>query len=80
MCTDGTCWSIALCVPNPLLCVGLSGGVRALSSGEEAEFTALVQRQSRFVFRGAYAVLLNAVDAEDVVQETFLKLYRNRGW
>ncbi|MDR3738815.1 MAG: sigma-70 family RNA polymerase sigma factor [Terracidiphilus sp.] len=46
----------------------------------DAEFAALVQRQSRFVFRVAYAVLLNAHDAEDAVQETFLKLYRNRGW
>jgi RNA polymerase sigma-70 factor, ECF subfamily len=27
-----------------------------------------------------YAVLLHAHDAEDAVQETFLKLYRNRGW
>lgn len=46
----------------------------------DAEFTALVHRQSRFVFRVAYAVLLNSHDAEDAVQETFLKLYRNRGW
>jgi RNA polymerase sigma-70 factor (ECF subfamily) len=46
----------------------------------DAEFTALVQRQARFVFRVAYAVLLNAYDAEDAVQETFLKLFRNRGW
>lgn len=51
-----------------------------MTNGEEAEFTALVQRQSRFVFRVAYAVLLNSHDAEDAVQETFLKLYRNRGW
>jgi RNA polymerase sigma-70 factor (ECF subfamily) len=51
-----------------------------LTSGEDAEFTALVQRQSRFVFRVAYAVLLNSHDAEDAVQETFLKLYRNGGW
>jgi len=51
-----------------------------LTSDEEAEFTALVQRQSRFVFRVVYAVLLNAHDAEDAVQETFLKLYRNGGW
>lgn len=49
-------------------------------SGEDAEFTALVERQSRFVFRVAYAVLLNSHDAEDAVQETFLKLYRNRRW
>ena len=51
-----------------------------MTSGEDAEFTALVQRQSRFVFRVAFAVLLNSHDAEDAVQETFLKLYRNRGW
>jgi RNA polymerase sigma-70 factor (ECF subfamily) len=51
-----------------------------LTSHEEAEFTALVARQSRFVFRVAYGVLLNPHDAEDAVQETFLKLYRNGGW
>lgn len=46
----------------------------------DAEFSALVQRQSRFAFKVAYAVLLNSYDAEDAVQETFLKLYRNSGW
>jgi RNA polymerase sigma-70 factor, ECF subfamily len=51
-----------------------------LTTNEEAEFTALVLRQSRFVFRVAFAVLLNAHDAEDAAQETFLKLYRNGGW
>jgi RNA polymerase sigma-70 factor (ECF subfamily) len=51
-----------------------------LTTGGDAEFTALVRRQSRFVFRVAYAVLLNSYDAEDAVQETFLKLYRNGGW
>lgn len=51
-----------------------------MTYGEDEEFTALIQRQSRFVFRVAYAVLLNSHDAEDAVQETFLKLYRNRGW
>ena len=51
-----------------------------MTTDEEADFTAFVQRQSRFVFRVAYAVLLNSHDAEDAVQETFLKLYRNGGW
>lgn len=51
-----------------------------LVSAEDAAFTSLVQRRARFVFRVAYAVLLNSHDAEDVVQETFLKLYRNGGW
>ncbi len=50
-----------------------------MATGEE-EFTALVQRQSRFVYRVVYAVLLNSADAEDAVQETFLKLYRHGGW
>lgn len=40
----------------------------------------MVERQARFVFRVTYAVLLNAYDAEDAVQETFLKLYRKGGW
>jgi RNA polymerase sigma-70 factor, ECF subfamily len=51
-----------------------------LSTEADAEFSALVERQSRFVFKVAYAVLLNSHDAEDAVQETFLKLYRNSGW
>lgn len=38
----------------------------------EARFAALVNRQSRFVFRIAYSLLRNSHDAEDVVQETFL--------
>lgn len=51
-----------------------------MTRDEEAEFTALVQRQSRFAFRVAYAVLLNSADAEDAIQETFLKLHRHAGW
>ncbi|HVC47885.1 MAG TPA: sigma-70 family RNA polymerase sigma factor [Terracidiphilus sp.] len=56
------------------------GEPQALSEDRDAEFTAIVCRQARFVFRVAYSVLLNSHDAEDVVQETFLKLYRNGGW
>lgn len=46
----------------------------------ETRFALLVERQSRFVFRIAYAVLRNPEDAEDVVQETFLKLFRTGAW
>lgn len=46
----------------------------------EAQFAALVARRSLFVFRVAYAVLRNVFDAEDVVQDTFLKLYRTHAW
>lgn len=51
-----------------------------MKTEQDAEFTALVERQGRFVFRVAYAVLLDGHDAEDAVQEVFLKLYRNGGW
>lgn len=51
-----------------------------MAQRDEVEFAACVQRQSRLVFRVAYAVLRNAHDAEDVVQEAFLKLYRNGRW
>ena len=50
------------------------------STAATDEFAALVERQSRFVFRVAYSVLRNTHDAEDVVQETFLKLYRSGRW
>ena len=46
----------------------------------EAAFALLVERQSRFVFNIAYAVLRNVEDAEDVAQDTFLKLFRTGAW
>jgi RNA polymerase sigma-70 factor (ECF subfamily) len=49
-------------------------------AGRDARFDALVKRQSRFVFRIAYAILRNVSDAEEVVQDTFLKLYRTDAW
>jgi RNA polymerase sigma-70 factor (ECF subfamily) len=67
-------------VPGAQILPATQGSKQALTSGEDAEFTALIERQSRFVFRVTYAVLLNSHDAEDAVQETFLKLYRNGGW
>jgi RNA polymerase sigma-70 factor (ECF subfamily) len=56
-----------------------------LAGNDEADarqdsFAALVHRQSRFVFRVAFSVLRDPHDAEEVVQETFLRLYRNSGW
>ncbi len=46
----------------------------------ETQFALLVGRQSRFVFRIAYAVLRNVEDAEDVVQDAFFKLFRSGAW
>jgi RNA polymerase sigma-70 factor, ECF subfamily len=55
-------------------------GAARLVNSDVAEFEALVARQSSFVFRVAYAILRNRHDAEDAVQETFMKLYRSRAW
>ncbi len=46
----------------------------------ETTFAALVARHSRLMFRVAYALLRNPHDAEDAVQEAFLKLYRGEAW
>ena len=51
-----------------------------IEAGREDRFRDLLGRRSRFVFRIAYAVLRNTSDAEDAVQETFLKLYRTGAW
>src|SRR5262245_40598960 len=49
----------------------------ARNAGRNARFTELVRRHSLFVFRVAYSVVRNASDAEEVVQDTFLKIYRS---
>ena len=59
-------------------------GTAALRHDEVAvrddEFAGLVERQARFMFRVAYSLLRNVQDAEDAVQEAFLKLYRGEAW
>jgi RNA polymerase sigma-70 factor (ECF subfamily) len=44
-------------------------------TGNREAFRTLVERHSRAVFRVAYRLTGNEHDAEDVVQETFLKAY-----
>lgn len=50
---------------------------RVLESAEPASFESLVREHSRFVFKVAYGVLRNSHDAEDVVQEVFLRVHRS---
>jgi RNA polymerase sigma-70 factor, ECF subfamily len=47
--------------------------------GDSEAFRALVERHSRAVYRLAYRMTGNAQDAEDVVQDTFLKAYKQLG-
>ena len=46
-------------------------------AGDADAFRRLVERHSRNVFRLAYRMTKNEHDAEDVVQEAFLKAYRS---
>jgi len=47
--------------------------------GDSEAFRALVDRHSRAVYRLAHRMTGNSQDAEDVVQDTFLKAYRQLG-
>ena len=52
------------------------GAVVRAQSGDGDAFRLLVERHSRNVFRLAYRMTGNEQDAEDVVQETFLRAYK----
>ena len=47
--------------------------------GDDEAFRALVESHSRSVFRLAFRITGNEQDAEDVVQESFLRAYRQLG-
>ena len=48
--------------------------------GRDERFEEMVARQARFLFQVAFGLLRNRQDAEDAVQEAFLKLYRSEAW
>lgn len=50
----------------------------ARSQAEEATLTALVDQYAGALYRVAYSVLRNPADAEDAVQEAFLRVLRHR--
>ena len=53
--------------------------VSAAKNGDVGAFEQLVQRYDRNVFRIAQHITQNREDAEDVVQDAFLKAYQNLG-
>lgn len=53
--------------------------VERVRGGDDDAFRVLVERHSRSLYRTAYRITSNAADADDVVQETFLRAYRSIG-
>ncbi len=51
--------------------------VRRACSGDREAFYTLVSRYERGLFRSALAITRNQADAEEVVQETFLRAYEH---
>ena len=51
----------------------LAGRVKG---GDDDAFRVLVERHSRAIYRSAYRITGNAADADDIVQEAFLRAYR----
>jgi RNA polymerase sigma-70 factor (ECF subfamily) len=53
--------------------------IERVRAGDTDAFRLLVERHSRTVFRLAYRMTGNEQDAEDVVQESFIRAYRQLG-
>jgi len=66
---------IAQEIPRPI-----AASSRDAAALRDLDFAALVDRHTAFLYRVAFRLLGNAEDAEDAVQDTFLKLYQGSSW
>ena len=57
--------------------IGDSELIKSFNSGSESAFDELVRRYSTQMFKVAYGFLRSNEDAEEVVQDTFVKVYKN---
>lgn len=53
--------------------------LEALREGDRAEFAKLVEQYSPMIYRLGLKMLNNPQDAEDILQETFIKAYKHIG-
>ena len=53
--------------------------IRRVQTGDRDVFRVLVERHSRAIFRTAFRITGNESDAEEIVQETFLRAYKSIG-
>ncbi len=53
--------------------------IRQVQAGDRDAFRVLVERHSQAIFRTAFRVTGNESDAEEIVQETFLRAYKSIG-
>lgn len=51
--------------------------IEALRAGDRTEFARLVEEYSAMIYRLGLKMLNNSQDAEDILQETFIKAYRH---
>lgn len=54
-----------------------AAAIARVRAGDRDAYRLLVERHSRIVFRLAYRIVQNEMDAEDVVQETFMRAYQH---
>jgi RNA polymerase sigma-70 factor (ECF subfamily) len=54
-----------------------SEGLEALREGDRAEFAQLVEQYSPMIYRLGLKMFNNPQDAEDILQETFIKAYKH---
>jgi RNA polymerase sigma-70 factor (ECF subfamily) len=71
---------IAQDLPGEVISSAVEAPAEPARTQQHADFAALVDRHARFLYRVAFGLLRNHQDAEDAVQDTFLKLYRTNAW